>query len=168
MTGPAGIIPARGQVLALRASVSAEELRSTCSWDGNDGFEYWFPRPVVGDEKPLADDSTLNDAAGRTLRKFLPAVFPRKFAEDAQPEEEWTGIMAFTKLHDPFVGPVVDKSAPDGGKFAGQYIAAGYSGHGMPRAFSCADIVASMIASDISGTPWAIPDWFPEAYLTSG
>ncbi|KAJ6463673.1 FAD dependent oxidoreductase [Mycena vitilis] len=182
MTGPAGIIPTRGQVLALRASVPTEELTKR-SWDGNDGFEYWFPRPVVGAENPLvilggarevapdfefyqADDSVLNDAAGLALRKFLPTVFPGKFDEDVQPEEEWTGIMGFTKLHDPFVGPVVDKSDADGGKFTGQYIAAGYSGHGMPRAFSCAAIVASMVGSDISGTSWAVPDWFPEAYLT--
>ncbi|KAJ7617460.1 FAD dependent oxidoreductase [Mycena polygramma] len=183
MTGPFGIIPTRGQVLALRANVPAQEL-AKCSWDGNDGFEYWFPRPVVGVEKPLVilggarevapdfefyqtDDSTVNDAVGLALRKFLPAVFPGKFAKDGQPEMEWTGIMAFTKLRDPFVGPVVDKSDADGGRYTGQYISAGYSGHGMPRAFSCGAVVASMVASDISGTPWAIPDWFPETFLTS-
>lgn len=94
--------------------------------------------------------------------------------------------MGYTKLKDPFVrlfspiqiailfmasvlqvGPVIDKSEPDGERFKGQYISAGYSGHGMPRAFSCAAVVASMVASDISGTRWEIPRWFPEVFLTS-
>ncbi|KAJ7694587.1 FAD dependent oxidoreductase [Mycena rosella] len=182
MAGPAGIIPTRGQVMALRASVSSE-LLTKCSWDGNEGFEYWFPRPVSGDEKPLvilgggrevqpdfeyyqADDSSVTESVGVALRKFLPAVFPGKFAPGTEPEEEWTGIMGFTKLKDPFVGPVIDKSDADGGKFQGQYISAGYSGHGMPRAFSCAAVVASMVAADITGTAWQIPQWFPAAFLT--
>ncbi|KAJ7198910.1 FAD dependent oxidoreductase [Mycena haematopus] len=185
MSGPAGIIPTRGQIVALRASVPADELHK-CSWDGNEGFEYWFPRPSSSDETPLvilgggrevespgfeyyqADDSFVNDAVGVSLRKFLPAVFPgslkKKGTRDGMGK---TGIMAYTKLNDPFVGPVLDKSHPDGRKFKGQYISAGYSGHGMPRAFSCAAVVASMIASDIAGRPWEIPAWFPEAFLTS-
>ncbi|KAJ7083784.1 FAD dependent oxidoreductase [Mycena epipterygia] len=185
MSGPGGIIPTRGQVIALRASVAAQDLFN-CSWDANEGFEYWFPRPVSGeDEKPLVilggarevqrpdfeyyqtDDASVNPAVGAALRKFLPAVFPEKFVQGEQPEQEWTGIMGYTKLKDPFVGPVVDKMDPEVGKFGGQYISAGYSGHGMPRAFSCAAVVASMLASDISGTAWQIPEWFPEAFLTS-
>ncbi|KAJ7736538.1 FAD dependent oxidoreductase [Mycena maculata] len=156
MYGPAGIIPTRGQVIASRAAISAREL-CKCSWDGNEGFEYWFPRPVTGNERPLvilgggrevqnpdfefyqSDDSTVNQLVGVALRKFLPSVFPGKFAEE-QPEEEWTGIMGFTRSGDPFVGPVVNQTAADGGNFKGQYMSAGYSGHGMPRAFSCAGV----------------------------
>lgn len=64
--------------------------------------------------------------------------------------------MGFTKLLDPFVryfssrnssdffvltvcvqvGPVLDFAALSKGEYTGQFIAAGYSGHGMPRAFS--------------------------------
>ncbi|KAJ6480953.1 FAD dependent oxidoreductase [Mycena sanguinolenta] len=183
MSGPAGIVPTRGQIVALRASVPADELRK-CSWDGNEGFEYWFPRPSSSHETPLvilgggrevlpdfewgqSDDSSVNDFVGASLRKFLPAVFPGKFEKGMEPEMEWTGIMAYTKLHDPFVGPVLDKSNPDGQNFEGQYISAGYSGHGMPRAFSCGDVVASMVASSIAGRPWEIPAWFPHPFLTS-
>ncbi|KAJ7817054.1 FAD dependent oxidoreductase [Mycena olivaceomarginata] len=186
--GPAGIIPTRGQVVALRATVPASELGSKCSWDANEGFEYWFPRPTSaeGEEKPLVilgggrevevpdygynetDDSVVHRGAGVALRKFLPAAFPGKFAEGGEPEMEWTGIMGFTKSRDPFVGPVIDISNPDAQSlFEGQYISAGYSGHGMPRAFSCAAIVASMVASDISGRGWEVPAWFPKAFLTS-
>ncbi|KAJ7024860.1 FAD dependent oxidoreductase [Mycena alexandri] len=187
MAGPAGIIPTRGQVMALRASVPGDESFK-CSWDGNEGFEYWFPRPIAaGDEAkpPLiilgggreddpdfeyyqADDSVVNPIVGRSLRRFLPSVFPGQFEKDREPELEWTGIMAFTKLKDPFVGPVVDQSEfAAGEKFKGQYISAGYSGHGMPRAFSCAAIVAGMVVADISGSRWEVPEWFPEVFLTT-
>ncbi|KAJ7210403.1 FAD dependent oxidoreductase [Mycena pura] len=184
LAGPDGIIPTRGQVVATRASVPAEQLFK-CSWDANEGFEYWFARPVAGDEKPLVilgggrevqrpdfeyyqtDDSVVNPLVGASLRRFLPSVFPGKFAEGVQPESEWTGIMGFTKSTDPMVGPVIDKADPDGGKFKGQYISAGYSGHGMPRAFPCAAVVASMLAADASGVPFRVPNWFPEAFLTS-
>ncbi|KAJ7097221.1 FAD dependent oxidoreductase [Mycena belliarum] len=176
MSGAAGIVPTRGQVIALRASAPLAK----CSWDGNEGFEYWFPRPVSGDEAPLvilgggrevqpdfefheADDSSVSEAVGAVLRRFLPAAFPGKFEQGREPEEEWTGIMGFTRSKDPFVGPVMDKSSVLGG----QYISAGYSGHGMPRAFSCAAVVASMVASDISGAAWQTPEWFPEAFLTA-
>ena len=71
--------------------------------------------------------------------------------------------------------------------YEGQYISAGYSGHGMPRAFawlvpcvslhsdhslmliifSCsAEVVASMIKARITGEEWTKPYWFPEHYLT--
>ncbi|KAF7370151.1 FAD dependent oxidoreductase [Mycena sanguinolenta] len=184
LSGPAGIVPTRGQIIAVRANVPADELRK-CSWDGNEGFEYWFPRPASSDETPLVilgggrevespvfewgqtDDSSLNDIVGLSLRKFLPAVFPGKFEEGKESEMEWTGIMAYTKLHDPFVGPVLDKSNPDGQSFEGQYISAGYSGHGMPRAFSCGAVVASMVESNITGRPWELPPWFPEPFLTA-
>jgi hypothetical protein len=51
-----------------------------------------------------------------------------------------TGIMAYTKLGDPLVGPVLDASNHE---LAGQWISAGYSGHGMPRAFSWYGLVCS-------------------------
>lgn len=106
MSGASGIIPTRGQVIAVRSTMPLEKL-SKCSWDGNEGFEYWFPRPVSGGEKPLVilgggrevqspdfeyhqiDDSSANHSVGESLRKFLPAVFPGIFAEEGKPEQEW-------------------------------------------------------------------------------
>jgi hypothetical protein len=112
MSGPAGIIPTRGQIIAIRADVPAGEL-GKCSWDGNEGFEYWFPRPVVdGEEKPLVilgggrevaepgfehyqtDDSSVNEKVGEALRKFLPSAFPGKFSKDKEPENEWASFRA--------------------------------------------------------------------------
>ncbi|KAI0693386.1 FAD dependent oxidoreductase [Cerioporus squamosus] len=182
MHGPSGIIPTRGQIIALRAAAPLSNITKS-SWDGNDGFEYWFPRPLTGDEtEPLVilgggrestrpkfelytvDDASVNPVVGDTLRKFLPAAFPGKYEPGREPEMEWTGIMGYTKTHDPFVGPVLDATQPDA--YKGQFIAAGYTGHGMPRAYGCAEAVAAMIFADITGKEFAVPDWLPRHYLT--
>ncbi|RDX43860.1 FAD dependent oxidoreductase [Lentinus brumalis] len=182
MHGPSGIIPTRGQIIALRAAASLDNITKS-SWDGNDGFEYWFPRPLAGDEtEPLVilgggrestkpkfelytvDDASVNPVVGDTLRRFLPAAFPGKYEPGREPEMEWTGIMGYTKTHDPFVGPVIDPAQPDAHK--GQYIAAGYTGHGMPRAYGCAEAVAGIIVADIAGKQYTVPDWLPRHYLT--
>ena len=107
MHGPSGIIPTRGQVIALRAAVPLENLTKS-GWGGNEGFEYWFPRPLEPNEahplvilgggressKPgfelyTVDDSNVNPQVGDTLRKFLPAVFPGKYEDGREPEMEW-------------------------------------------------------------------------------
>ncbi|KAG5653822.1 hypothetical protein H0H81_010290 [Sphagnurus paluster] len=186
MHGPAGIVPTRGQVIALRASVPAANI-TTASWGANKGFEYWFPRPADASEEPLiilgggrdtsgpgletyvTDDSVVRKEVGETLRKFLPAAFPGKYEEGREPEMEWTGIMGYTKLEAPFVGPVLApaESRMKSTEFEGQYIAAGYTGHGMPRAFACAEVVAGMVAAEITGSEWHTPEWLPRHFLTN-
>jgi glycine/D-amino acid oxidase-like deaminating enzyme len=207
MQGPNGIIPTRGQVVALRAAVTSAELTKR-SWYGNEGFEYWFPRPlqtsyinpekedveVTGDglqtplvqdleEHPVvilgggreaegpgyeyynADDSTVGEKAGKVLRDFLPGLFPGKYEHGREPEMEWTGVMGFTKTGDPFVGPV----APFTKENEGQFIAAGYHGHGMPRTFACAEAIADIVMKELNGGKfehWLAPEWLPERYLT--
>ncbi|KAJ3994462.1 DAO-domain-containing protein [Lentinula boryana] len=193
--GKPGIIPTRGQIVAIRADTAVNDSWRA-SWDGLD--HYWFPRPVNGSDSdaeletenqdhPLillgggrkiggpsfeqfeTDDSVLNIALGKELRAFLPEMFPRMFKSVKDSEMEWTGIMGFTTMTDPFVGPVVEdlQSGVNTGLYDGQYIAAGYSGHGMPRAFSCAEAVASMILAAILDTPWSKPEWLPTRYLTT-
>jgi len=111
-----------------------------------------------------ADDSKLNEQVGRSLRTFLPAVFPAQFEDGREPEMEWTGIMGFTKSNDPFVGPILPVDDQD---FTGAYICAGFSGHGMTRAFKCAQAVAEMIMADLEGETWETPSWLPEWFLTT-
>jgi hypothetical protein len=71
---------------------------SPLSWWANEGFEYWFSRPVRSPrENPLiivgggrgatgpryehyvVDDSVVRKDAGKVLRDFLPELFPGKF-----------------------------------------------------------------------------------------
>ncbi|CDO74745.1 hypothetical protein BN946_scf184411.g2 [Trametes cinnabarina] len=188
MRGPSGIVPTRGQIIATRAA-APETVLTKAAFTGNEGFEYWFPRPLEsGQTRPLvilgggrestkpdfelyvADDSRVNPKVGETLRKFLPAVFPGRYEEGAEPEMEW-------------VGPVIDPANPDA--YKGQYISAGFTGHGMPRTFSwsvihglsleapamltpphSAEAVAQMIVADLQGKEWSIPEWLPHHHLT--
>ncbi|KAF7370148.1 DAO domain-containing protein [Mycena sanguinolenta] len=188
MAGPSGIVPVREQVVAIRAAAPPEVL-STTSWLGNEG--YWFPRPlepskstplvILGGARSAAgppfevdttDDSVINGNVGIVLRNFLPEMFPGLYAPGQEPEAEWTGIMGFTSLDIPFVGPVLSShsSTPPNLNIAtlykGQFISAGYAGHGMPRAFACAEVVVQMILDEFTGTEWISPAWFPKPFLT--
>ncbi|KAF8550727.1 hypothetical protein OG21DRAFT_1381573, partial [Imleria badia] len=114
-------------------------------------------------------DNTCHPKVGEALRASLPAMFEGKFEPGREPEMEWTGIMGYTAIGDPFVGPVDRLPVAQGTDVAqhtGQFIVAGYSGHGMPRAFGCAEVVAQMIVAELEGTEWTQPEWLPTRYLT--
>ncbi|KAF7310080.1 DAO domain-containing protein [Mycena indigotica] len=179
LASSAGILPVRGQVIATRASVALSTI-TKISWAGNSG--YWFPRPApantTGPENPLiilggrredakppyevgtTDDSTLDATISKSLRAFLPTLFPRFYDPDTQPEMEWTGIMGYTPLDVPLVGRVPSR------KHRAQYMSAGYAGHGMPRAYGCAEAVIGMMLADMREIVWIAPKWFPKSFLT--
>ena len=108
--GAYGILPTRGQIGSVRASVPPNELGWLSSWDDNDGDEYWFPRyqdttqkngtstgknPLIilgggrhkasedTKETGISDDSTINPVVSRALRSYLPELFPAKFSAPA-------------------------------------------------------------------------------------
>ena len=104
------IVPTRGQVGAVRATVNASALAWLNAWDGGGGgWEYWFPRyqgtnssvnPLIifggGREHSggrleagVVDDAVLNPSVSTALHEFLPSVFPGKFAADGGWEMEW-------------------------------------------------------------------------------
>lgn len=176
-TGPDGIVPCRGQIIATRASVGPKLIGKN-SWRGYQGVEYWFPRPLElkqnnplvilgwGPERYIDDDSSINPAVAKHMREILPSLFQGRYEQGNEPEMEWTGITGVTAMNDPFVGPILDFSTGDDTAYKGQFIAAGYSGHGMPRSFACAEVVAQMIIAELSGGEWCCPTWFPKRYLT--
>jgi hypothetical protein len=102
-------MPTRGQVGAVRASVSRSELGWVNSWNGGGGgWEYWFPRYQDSDLKnPLiilggarqrsggrletwvADDSELNPLVSRALREFLPGFLPGQFVDAGADSDAW-------------------------------------------------------------------------------
>ena len=109
LTGSEGVVPTRGHVIALRAGTSADGIpRTSCC--ANDGFEYWFPRPVkTPEERPLiiaggarevavphfdvgvTDDSVIDAEIALALCNFLPGAFPGKFDATGatNPEMMW-------------------------------------------------------------------------------
>lgn len=106
LAGRTGIVPTRGQAIAVRAAVPAREL-TLSGFTANHGGDYWFVRPgSAPDERPLiilggkrlaegsargatTDDSVIDPVVGRRLREFLPEVFPGRFEMGAEPEMEW-------------------------------------------------------------------------------
>jgi hypothetical protein len=104
-------VPTRGQVIAIRPNLGAQVGRS--SWRGNGGFEYWFPRYArEEEERPLVilgggrdsaappfekdetDDSVVNVKVGKTLRGFLPSLFPGMYDPNRNVEWEWVGALS--------------------------------------------------------------------------
>ena len=106
LAGRTGIVPTRGQAIAVRASVPAREL-TLSGFTANHRGDYWFVRPgSAPDERPLVilggqrraegsargtttDDSVIDPVVGRRLREFLPEVFPGRFESGVEPEMEW-------------------------------------------------------------------------------
>lgn len=86
------------------------------------------PQPY---EIDVSDDSVLQPQVQAYLDGFLPRHFPQVFspAKKLDIEYGWTGIIGLTRNRNPFVGPVYK----NGQVQKGQYILAGYSGHGMSR-----------------------------------
>ncbi|KAA1088163.1 hypothetical protein PGTUg99_021481 [Puccinia graminis f. sp. tritici] len=183
------IVPTRAQVIAVQPKSSNRSRVWTSGFSANEGYDYLFQRPFRPSDKRSADprnpvvilgggrnhappqfevgigdDSRLNGQVGTYLRSFLPQWFPSYYGDldNGDVVHEWPGIMGFTKDHDPIVGHLVE----NGSQVEGQFIAAGYSGHGMSRAPGCAEVVASMIFSELMSEKWSVPDWFPTHYLT--
>lgn len=186
--GADGILPTRAQCLTMvpSTSPSKQEPLWQMGFSLNHGFEYLHQRPhapadnssqpppcVLGGgrwaakdmEYGVADDSTLNEDVSRALHPMLHKVFPQNFAAGDPITDEWTAIIGWSRSEDPFVGPVlgnaasVDHAASSEEVLPGQYIAAGYSGHGMTRAFSCAEVVVDMVVADLAEKPWSPPSW---------
>ena len=151
------IVPVRGQVIVTAPAPPLWAFGLSTNF----GYEYWMQRPdgrvVLGGMRWLTptqevgtdDDTVVDPQVSAALRAFLPGHFPDLAGVPV--EREWTGIMGFTPDRAPLVGPL--PGSP------GEYVAAGFHGHGMPMAFFAAKAVAEMIAGKE-------PEIFvPEAFL---
>ena len=107
------------------------------------GMRRQSPTHEVG----IEDHDTLEPNVSKGLRQFLQEAFglPQKIRIDY----EWTGIMAYTPDENPLVGPLPNRP--------GEYIAAGYTGHGMSLGFWVGKALAERIAG---GTATPLPQAF--------
>lgn len=152
------IIPVRGQVIITEP---VKPLWDFC-FSSNYSHEYCIQRHdgriVLGGMRELSptqelgvdDDSVVEPTVSQGLRNFLPQYFPS--LHGIKVEQEWTGIMGFSPDYNPLVGHVPERD--------GEYMAAGFTGHGMPIAFLAAKAVVAMIMG-------CQPDSFVDAFLPS-
>ncbi|KAI8913637.1 FAD dependent oxidoreductase [Gorgonomyces haynaldii] len=125
------IKPIRNQVIVTEPLTYMFDIGVTA----NSGYEYFSQREdgriILGGMRYLApnsdvgngDDAHLNEKVSKGLRHYLKEQFPRLATEV---QEEWAGIMGWTEDKLPLVGGIPNRP--------GEYIVAGFSGHGMPRA----------------------------------
>jgi glycine/D-amino acid oxidase-like deaminating enzyme len=154
----AKITPIRNQVIITKPLKKLPfDFAITC----NSGYEYLSPREdnriVLGGMRYLApdadvnnsDDASLHPKVSQGLRNYLQTRFPG--LENVEVEEEWAGIMGWTSDRLALVGPIPNRS--------NEFICAGFSGHGMPRAHLCALQVAKLLLSQ------PLDSSFPNVFL---
>ncbi|KEF62115.1 uncharacterized protein A1O9_00087 [Exophiala aquamarina CBS 119918] len=100
------------------------------------------------------DDSSFNPEIVEDAMTRFKVMFPEsntKLRHGEGLDHAWTGIIAMTPDSVPLVGPIDE--------LRGQYICAGFNGHGMARIFTCAPGLVKMI----TGGTWAdtgLPECF--------
>jgi glycine/D-amino acid oxidase-like deaminating enzyme len=112
----------------------------------------------------ISDDDFLDETVSHHLRTILKTVLDMHAGENSPQGEsvemdasfEWTGIMGYSADGRPWVGAVPESL----GGGPGMYIAAGYTGHGMPVAALVARAVVRMMAGQRE-------DPIPEEYMVS-
>ncbi|KAJ3023210.1 UNVERIFIED_CONTAM: hypothetical protein HDU68_008731 [Siphonaria sp. JEL0065] len=172
------IIPVRNQVVASEPIRDSKWKNQAWGMSVNDGFEYYSERPdgsvVLGGMRYLSegmdvgvsDDraESLNGTVSKSLRKYLGRMFDGVVEKEVQVENEWAGIMGFTVDGFPFVGELKGEfnTGIDGRKgCGGEFIIAGFTGHGMSRCFLSAEALAKMVAGG------KVPNTFPQSFMIS-
>ncbi|KAF5722908.1 FAD dependent oxidoreductase superfamily [Fusarium mundagurra] len=104
-----------------------------------------------------SDDSNVAEDARQTLTSAAPKIW--KDAAPAEALNVWSGIMGFTADGMPIVGKLPQKLTGRSG--SGEWIAAGFNGHGMDKCWLTGEAIARMVLgeADVPG--------FPKAYLLS-
>ncbi|KAI1380274.1 FAD dependent oxidoreductase [Hypoxylon crocopeplum] len=164
------IVPVRGicSRIMIPEGKSAPSLPYSYSVRHNaKGADYQITRPdgsiIVGGGRPLYlhkpeewynvfDDSKLIEPAVPHFQNLMQRTYRGWEDSDAKPDRIWTGIMGYTTDLMPHVGPVPSK--------AGQFISAGFNGHGMPLIFLTSKAVANMIKGDCTFEETGLPGPF--------
>jgi hypothetical protein len=161
------IVPCRGQMSALRPLPSiagANRLKTSMGFEGDGLDDYLIQRPnekgghlmfgggrTFGKSVGVTDDSTFDKATAAYLRRELVEAFDleeKRRADSGEAVEmeavaQWTGVMGFSRDEVPWVGPVPGKE--------GVFVAAGYTGHGMPNTWLSGKAVAEMVGGSLAG-----------------
>ncbi|GAB1733066.1 hypothetical protein NU195Hw_g2327t1 [Hortaea werneckii] len=164
------IVPCRGQMSALHPLDSVKgdrRLKTSLGFLGDGLDDYLIQRPndrgghmmfgggrQHGPSIGVTDDSILDHKTAKYLRRRLVEALglpegqaDMKAAEtEFKAANEWTGIMGFSRDNHPFIGPVPATHGPiQYGPTDGLYMAAGFTGHGMPNTWLGGASVALMV-----------------------
>ncbi|KAJ4265330.1 hypothetical protein NW762_004615 [Fusarium torreyae] len=133
------------------------------------GWHYGLQNPpdgdvwIGGEEVRLdhfvtADDTYIEQEQRDGLSNILTDTFTKEWVpEKPKINGMWSGILANTGDHLPFVGQL--PTSVTGRPGQGEWIAAGWNSYGMANGLTSGHAVAQMILGN------GIPEWFPEAYL---
>jgi glycine/D-amino acid oxidase-like deaminating enzyme len=148
-------------LVPLPSLSGANRLKTSMGFEGDGLDDYLIQRPnsrgghlmfgggrTHGKSIGVTDDSTFDEVTARYLRRELIDTFelPERSDEKLEMEavRQWTGIMGFSRDEVPWVGPVPGKE--------GVFVAAGYTGHGMPNTWLSGKAVASMVGASLGGS----------------
>ncbi|KAL4805161.1 FAD dependent oxidoreductase [Aspergillus unguis] len=130
-------------------------------------YEYLVPRPdgsiIIGGARSAyvqdlqtwynnTDDSRLIEPARNHFEGYMQKYFTGWGDTGAFMDRIWTGIMGYTTDSLPHVGKVPNKP--------GQFVVAGFNGHGMPQIFLSAKGVAEMIVKKVEFEETGVPRIF--------
>ncbi|KAL4965431.1 NAD(P)/FAD-dependent oxidoreductase [Aspergillus stella-maris] len=110
------------------------------------------------DEILVSDDTVVPDLPADNLAALMTGLFasPEETEFTTHPKRIWAGIMGFTADHMPLVGKLDSKWTWNSGD--GEWIAAGFNGHGMDKCWLVGETLGGMIAGeDVKGK---LPDLY--------
>jgi glycine/D-amino acid oxidase-like deaminating enzyme len=157
------LIPAlHGIITPVRNQVMVTAPLPVVLWNhglsANRGYVYLMQMPdkrlVIGGLRNLnlptmdidsTDESTPVALVSSALSTYFAdnfdaSGFPGLTADQIKVEQEWIGILGFSKDCNPLIGPMQTRP--------GEYLAAGFTGHGMPYCFLAGKHIAEMIAGN--------------------
>ncbi|KAJ5753468.1 uncharacterized protein N7511_007621 [Penicillium nucicola] len=164
------IIPCKGVCTQIAATPGAPHQELPCTyaiWLGPGAYIYQISRKdgsliVGGASHTFKDDlkewyNQPNDGTlVRNMEHYFDGYMQRTFFgwEDSGAEVKhiWSGVMGYSADSLPHVGNVPDKP--------GQFIAAGFNGHGMPVAYLSGKAVANMARDSVSFKETGLPRLF--------
>lgn len=136
------ITPVRGQMLATERLHKVIPMAMAANY----GYEYWRQAPtgevLLGgwrwsqrEQEIGVLSETLNPEIHQGLADFLQGNFPKLVG--AELRCAWTGVMGFSRDGLPWVGEVPGRQ--------GQFLAAGFTGHGFGLAWRCTEALAEEV-----------------------